>query len=465
MVTDEAIDFLQEMCKMEGLSDITINICKEILTRKPPKAKQFLDLLLKLTASEHVTIRDEAIEKVLHLYQTENQLKETIEAFATKQINYLELNEPPAEMVHEGGVAIWNEELTKICLRLIMDLLPMNDKLLHIIADVYVKAASDIKRTMLRSIEGPVKQLGQNNAELLKLIENCLTGSETLITRIIYILTDKTAPSQELVDRVKELHATKVSDVRLLIPIVCGLSKKELINALPKFIKLNPVVVKEVFNRLLASSVDTAPLTPTELLVTLHTLDINQVEIKYVVKATSLCLVEREIYTHDVLAAVLQQLIDVTPLPTLLMRTVLQALSLYPKLSGFVINLLQRLILKQVWRQKVVWDGFLKCCQRLIPASFGVIMQLPAVHLEDALKTCPELKEPLIEYARTLAESQIGLVSQQTMQILLGDNAAVEESAAKTPEVISDALVGIPTSGSGAGGSGEKNEPAPPGMD
>lgn len=39
---------------------------------------------------------------------------------------------------------------------------------------------------------------------------------------------------------------------------------------------------------------------------------------------------------------------DQTPLPTLLMRTVIQALGSYPRLSGFVMNILQRLILKKV---------------------------------------------------------------------------------------------------------------------
>jgi symplekin len=56
-------------------------------------------------------------------------------------------------------------------------------------------------------------------------------------------------PSAELVARVRELYHTRVSDVRFLIPVLNGLTKKEVIAALPKLIKLNPVVVKEVFNR------------------------------------------------------------------------------------------------------------------------------------------------------------------------------------------------------------------------
>jgi hypothetical protein len=56
-------------------------------------------------------------------------------------------------------------------------------------------------------------------------------------------------PSAELVARVRDLYHTRVSDVRFLIPVLNGLTKKEVVAALPKLIKLNPVVVKEVFNR------------------------------------------------------------------------------------------------------------------------------------------------------------------------------------------------------------------------
>ena len=66
------------------------------------------------------------------------------------------------------------------------------------------------------------------------------------------------------------------------------------------------------------------------------------------IAATNMCFQERSLYTQEVLAVVMQQLIEVTPLPTLFMRTVIQSLAMYPKLLGFVINILQRLITKQV---------------------------------------------------------------------------------------------------------------------
>lgn len=64
--------------------------------------------------------------------------------------------------------------------------------------------------------------------------------------------------------------------------------------------------------------------------------------------ATSICFADKANFTQEVLAVVIQNLMDISPLPTLLMRTVIQAISFYPRLIGFGMNILQRLILKQV---------------------------------------------------------------------------------------------------------------------
>ena len=55
--------------------------------------------------------------------------------------------------------------------------------------------------------------------------------------------------------------------------------------------------------------------------------------------ATTLCLNERTISTHDVLAVVIQQLVDTNPIPVFFMRTVLRALSFYPKMVAFVMDI------------------------------------------------------------------------------------------------------------------------------
>ena len=102
------------------------------------------------------------------------------------------------------------------------------------------------------------------------------------------VMSITATPSPELVERVRDLYHKRVSDVRFLIPVLTGLTKKEVIAALPKLIKLNPVVVKEVFNRLLGVQ-DTdadyqSPVTPVELLIALHNIDLNKCDMKTVIK-------------------------------------------------------------------------------------------------------------------------------------------------------------------------------------
>lgn len=59
------------------------------------------------------------------------------------------------------------------------------------LARVYTSMAADVKRIVLRLVEGPVRSLGMGSPQLLALVENCPKGSETLVTRIIHILTEK----------------------------------------------------------------------------------------------------------------------------------------------------------------------------------------------------------------------------------------------------------------------------------
>ncbi|XP_053659395.1 symplekin [Anopheles marshallii] len=429
MLPQELIDILVRMCELEELADCGMQIVKDLLIRRPPRERQYLDILLKYAYYENGTIRDKAIEYVMNVFAVHRIMTEQIEQSALAWLAYLEHENPTESMfAQEYGRAehprTWTEELAKVCLGLFLEVMVYDQTLLMRFSEVYIKATSEMKRAVIRAIEGPIRKIGSESEQLLRLIEQCPKGSETIIIRIIYILTEKSLPSADLVDRVRTLHQTKVSDVRLLIPVINGLTKKEILNALPKLIKLNPGVVKEVFNRLLGIGVEygTAelPLNPVELLVALHTIETSKVELKFIVKATSLCLAEKEVYTQDVLGSVMQQLVEIAPLPTLLMRTVIQSLTLHSRLSGFVTNLLQRLILKQVWKQKVVWDGFLKCAQRLTPQSLGILIQLPAQQLQDAITICPEFREPMLEHAREIMEHQIGHVSQQVMDVLLG---------------------------------------------
>ncbi|GJQ67330.1 hypothetical protein Trydic_g8229 [Trypoxylus dichotomus] len=456
VVTEQVLDQLCIICRDEQRCNWSMGLLRDLIIRRPTRSALFLGALLTHTTHESTVIRECAIGHMLDLYKR-TELQVPINEFVSKNLEYLKQTQPPEKFFGHAqgrlnGAETWNDDLAKACLQGYVSILPYNEVLIHNLAKVYVQTNADTKRTILRLLEGPIRTMGMDSTELLKLVEECPKGSETLVTRVIHILTDKGTPSAQLVQRVRELYNTRVSDVRFLIPVLNGLTKKEVIAALPKLIKLNPVVVREVFNRLLGVHGESC-ITPTELLVALHLLDQSKVDLKTIMKATSMCITEKQIFTQEVLAVVLQQLMDQPTLPTLLMRTVIQALGSYPRLSGFVMNILQRLILKQVWKHKVVWEGFVKCCQRTKPQSFTVLMQLPTPQLKEALEMCPELKTSLNEHLLTFSESQRAHIPNAVQEVILGTAITVPPQPVPAP-IIAD---GQPI--------GTTIEPLPPGMD
>lgn len=433
IISDDAFSQLVTMCELSEYSECAMQLITELAIRRPPKRAKYLQVLLTFAVHDNDYLRPQSIDSLLTIYAEHKILTDEIETYASRWLCYLESSEPnPAtfgpEYGRDGAAIVWTDALVRNCMALFLALLPYHEQLLQTLARVYVITTPEVKRTILRSIDVPMRKMGAESFEVLKFIEDGAKGTETLITRIIYILTEKTAPNSELINRVRLLYRSKISDVRLLIPILTTLSRAEVLAALPEMLTLKDVVVKEVFNRLLGLGpyeTKTLPISATDLLVALHQIDIKKEKLKCLVNAITLCLKEKECYTQDVLCIVLQQLIDVTPLPTLLMRTILQSLTLHPRMTTFVNNLLQRLIPKQVWRQKVLWEGFLKCCQRLRPASFPVMLTLPPLQLQDALNTHPELRQPLVDYAIEAKETQGIPVSKLTIDILLGNSQDV----------------------------------------
>ncbi|XP_050784018.1 symplekin isoform X1 [Gopherus flavomarginatus] len=426
LITESALEVIRKYCEDESRTYLGMSTLRDLIFKRPSRQFQYLHVLLDLSSHEKDKVRQQAILFIKRMYE-KDQLREYVEKFALNYLQLLVHPNPPSVLFGADKdtevAAPWTEETVKQCLYLYLALLPQNHKLIHELASVYTEAIADIKRTVLRVIEQPIRGMGMNSPELLLLVENCPKGAETLVTRCLHSLTDKVPPSPELVKRVRDLYHKRLPDVRFLIPVLNGLEKKEVIQALPKLIKLNPIVVKEVFNRLLGTqhgegNSAVSPLNPGELLIALHNIDSAKCDMKSIIKATNLCFGERNVYTSEVLAVVMQQLMEQSPLPILLMRTVIQSLTMYPRLGGFVMNVLSRLIMKQVWKYPKVWEGFIKCCQRTKPQSFQVILQLPPQQLSAVFEKCPELREPLLAHVRSFTPHQQAHVPNSTMAIL-----------------------------------------------
>jgi symplekin len=152
--------------------------------------------------------------------------------FAVERLQFLIQPNPPVELFGDEMIMAtsaayeWNEQSIKNCLYLYFSLMPANHLLIHPLVQIFIQSSvSEVKRTILKMLEIPIKKMGMQSAELMKLIEEFPQGAETLVLRCVHILTEKTQPSVELVNKVRFLYEKKLSDVRFLIPILSGLTK------------------------------------------------------------------------------------------------------------------------------------------------------------------------------------------------------------------------------------------------
>ncbi|XP_047333774.1 uncharacterized protein LOC124937540 isoform X2 [Impatiens glandulifera] len=334
------------------------------------------------------------------------------------------------------------------CMSLYFALCTKRHALLREIFVVYKDSPNAVKEAASHQIPILVRTMGLSS-ELLEIISDPPSGSEKLLIQVLQTLTDATTPSPELISTIINLYSTKLKDVEILIPILPYLPKKEVLQIFPRLLLLPLDKFQAAISRVLQASNSSQAPTPAELLIAIHGIDPDRdgIPLKKVTDACNFCFEQREVFTQQVLAKVLNQLVEQIPLPMLFMRTVLQAIGVFPALMDFIMEILSRLVNKQIWKYPKLWVGFLKCAQLTKPQSFSVLLQLQPPQLEIALNRIPALRDPLVAHASqphikaslprsVLAVLGIALDSQnsgqvQTVQAQTGDasNSINNESA------------------------------------
>ncbi|GAA56150.1 symplekin, partial [Clonorchis sinensis] len=142
------------------------------------------------------------------------------------------------------------------------------------------------------------------------------------------------------------------------------------------------------------------------------------ISLQAILHACRVCFAERRLFTQERLSAAIGQLLEQPTLPTLFMRTVMQALALHPRLAGYVINVLVRLIRKQVWKSEKLWDGFIRCCVKTRPQSYQVLLQLPPERLEDVFRREPAMRTQVRRYVENFSSAQRIHISKSIVEVL-----------------------------------------------
>ena len=258
---------------------------------------------------------------------------------------------------------------------------------------------------------GLARALGVQSQPLLDAIKAPVQGSESLALLVLHTLCDLSdAVPTALLDAAQAAYEYTHQDVRFLLPCLHLLPRNEIRRLLPKVLALSAEHVAAAMHRIVNGPAGpaTGPMSASELLTALHALDPAKdgVPLKRIVEAVSQCFSpdQHDVFTSDAIAVALQQMAEQVPVPLLLMRSVIQTANMAPQLHGFIVDLLSKMVLKQIWKTDArLWEGVLRCAKQLAPRSFVVYLQLPAAQLKEALAQSPDLVAPLSAYASTPA--------------------------------------------------------------
>ncbi|CAB4267386.1 unnamed protein product [Prunus armeniaca] len=367
-----------------------------LILGRPHYRQSCLDITLKCAVHSQDEIRAKAIRLVANkLYQL-SYVSEIIEKFATNML-LSAVEQSPSGTEHAQSGAHWAKSRTDGML-----LSVAKPILIQLVFNTYGHAPKAVKQAFHRHIPILIRALGSSYSELLNIISDPPQGSENLLMLVLQILTQETSPSSDLIATVKHLYETKLKDVTILIPMLSALSKNEVLPIFPRLVALPLEKFQTALAHILQGSAHTGPaLTPTEVLVSIHGIvpEKDGLALKKITDACSACFEQRTVFTQQVLAKALNQMVDQTPLPLLFMRTVIQAIDAFPSLVDFVMEILSKLVSKQVWRMPKLWVGFLKCASQTQPHSFRVLLQLPPPQLESALNKYANLRGPIAAYA------------------------------------------------------------------
>lgn len=290
---------------------------------------------------------------------------------------------------------------------LLDDLIPTFAALSHTTSD------QEPKKTLLREAEAFFRDaMDPHSKWLISFFEQFPEDAKELALRVVYIVVEKSKQSSmqqyALFSTIKNIYfGREEKNALFLVPVAHLLTRDEISASLRDMILLDENKVEAVIDKMLTKTKHAQSIAPAQLLVALHQLNAESPDDKPLTKriifAINTCFRYKSIFRKNVLASALQQLVDLDPLPLLLMRTVIQSVNAVPEMTGLVVEILSRLVRRRVWENALLWKGFVKCAMmpKLVPNSFEVLLMLPRPELKRALEENPSLRQQLASFVST----------------------------------------------------------------
>ncbi|CAG8483351.1 11018_t:CDS:10 [Dentiscutata erythropus] len=397
----------------------------QFLLNVPELQEDIVDRI-KIFLNDPDRTRSSAISTANKWFPDHPTIGPNIESFALQSIKQLRDESPPPLFdyhYHVGGVndtamntamiededdqLKWNNNDVERHLDLFLSLCSKKSELFDQLLSIYVETPESMQILIRKNAPKMVETIGING--LLHLFHTFPEGAEDFVLKMLV-----------LVNTAKSVITEKNLEGRFLFPIIAFFEK--VIATLDATDKQRDIVKKVFLKILTPPSNGTAPMTPSELLVSLHQMDKAGISLKQSVEAIHICFLLPNVFNQQTLGTVLQQLFIQSELPTTFMRTVTLAVRAYHALGGFVNEMLSRHI-SQIWENEVLRKGFIlyvtEFCLKVQPNNFRFLLQLPKEKILDILKQRDQtLSKALKKYIENLKPEQKRTIPQFLFDLL-----------------------------------------------
>ena len=178
-----------------------------------------------------------------------------------------------------------------------------------------------MKKLLYQACAQVIRSTPLSEETILSAIVDVPDGSEAFVRPFLQLVAESTPDwPPKVIQEVRNLYQRKEKDVRFLVPIICYLTKEEIEEFIPTAMGQLPLETLIVATARLLNSKN-PPVTASHLLCQLVVAAEGD-RVNKCMKVINFCLDQTEIFPWETVAAVLQQLIDVSPWPYLFMRLV-----------------------------------------------------------------------------------------------------------------------------------------------
>ena len=424
---DSIFNTLSERVRSSRSADIYLSTLRELAVQRPPYRQQALKLLLEFTNDENDFLLTKLIARFKEL-MLHPQLSGTIVDYANMQINQIFMDEDIIRREEEikivsefetaaashadpstaeaGAVKPAEHPLTpmqvstivKRYLSLYLGLYSERRDLLIGAVDVYSKLnAEEVRAGIAREIIYRVKTAGADDPIVIQLIVDHPEAS----SKLALDLCEANGPTPTLTKAVMAAASTGRLDGRFIASVYPGLSHDEAVIYFPKLLTLPAPTLKKITSATLTAAPGAAPLSPEQLLLQLHIARLpNGTEaLKEAALWTNMLFDDpsQALLKPDVLFPALVSIIQTSPLPILFFRTLILSITRVKAMESYALTLLNRseIMEKHVWADDRHRLGFINACEKLLPASINIVLNLPLDRFENVIKTKPTIKEAI----------------------------------------------------------------------